>query len=89
MKRCWIFLCISFFVLAVSTTAFAKWSEISTADLKAKMDGGNIIVINPLSPIEFNNLHIKGSVNISSPEFETKLPADKSAPLAFYCLGRK
>ncbi|MCK4622422.1 MAG: rhodanese-like domain-containing protein [Desulfuromonadales bacterium] len=89
MKRCWIFLCVSILVLAVSSTAFAKWSEISTADLKAKMDGGDILVINPLSLIEYNNLHIKGSVNISNPEFKTKLPADKSAPLAFYCLGRK
>jgi len=89
MKRCWLFLCVCILVFFVSGTAFAKWTEISTADLKAKMDGGNILVVNPLSGIEFNNLHITDSVNISVPELQAKLPADKGKPLAFYCLGRK
>ncbi len=89
MKRCWTFLCIGLLVLGVVSTASAKWTEITTADLKTKMDGGNILVINPLSSIEYNNLHIEGSVNISVPELKIKLPTDKAKPLAFYCLGRK
>ncbi len=89
MKRCWTFLCIGLLILSAASTASAKWTEIKTADLKAKMDGGNILVINPLSSIEYNNLHIEGSVNITIPALKTKLPADKGKPLAFYCLGRK
>ncbi len=80
---------ISLCLLTISSVAFAGFSEISTDDLKAKMDGGNIIVVNPLSIVEFNNLHITDSVNITIQDLKAKLPADKNKPLAFYCLGRK
>ena len=89
MRRRLSFLCITFLLLAIASVAFAGAPEISTDDLKAKMDGGNIVVINPLSIIEFNNLHITDSINVPMQELKTKLPADKTIPLAFYCLGRK
>ncbi len=89
MRRSWAILGIVLFFLMVASTAFATAPEISTDDLKAKMDTSNIIVINPLSLIEHNNLQIEGSINIIIPDLKAKLPADKSIPLAFYCLGRK
>ncbi len=89
MKRCWAFLSIGLLLLAFSGTAFAGVTEISAENLKAKMDGGNIVVINPLSLIEFKNSHIKGSINIPMGQLKNKLPADMGKPLAFYCLGRK
>lgn len=89
MKRCWAFLSIGLLLLALSGTAFAGIPEISAVDLKAKMDAGTVIVINPLSLIEHNNLHIEGSINVPIPDLKTKLPADKNTTLAFYCLGRK
>ncbi len=76
-------------MLAVSGTVFAAAPEISATDLKVKMDSSNIVVVYPLSIIEFNDLHIEGSINIPMGKLKTDLPADKSTPLAFYCLGRK
>lgn len=67
----------------------ADWKEISAQELKGMMDAGKVMVINPLSRIEYNNLHIAGDVNIPLAHLTTDLPADKSKPLAFYCLGRK
>ncbi|OKY76162.1 MAG: hypothetical protein BM485_02620 [Desulfobulbaceae bacterium DB1] len=49
----------------------------------------HVVVINVLSDIEYNGLHIPGSINIPVVDFPgTKLlPADKSTPLIIYCMG--
>ncbi len=65
---------------------------ISTADLKAKMDAGEELVLaDALSSIEHNELTIKGSVNIPASQVEgnANLPADKDTLLVFYCKGPK
>ncbi len=62
--------------------------EINAQQLKEMMDTSDVLVIFPLSRIEFNHLHIKGSINIPLEEIQTKLPADKNRRLVFYCLGR-
>ena len=61
--------------------------EVDAERVKALMDADEALVIFPLSPIEFNNLHIKGSVNIPIDQIPTDLPADLAQPLVFYCLG--
>ena len=66
-----------------------KWKEVNAQEVKAMMDAGGVIVINPLSKIEFNDLAIKGSVSIPLDGIEQKLPKDKKAKLVFYCLGPK
>lgn len=67
----------------------AKYQEIDTKGVKAMMDAGNVLVVNPLTPIEFADEHIAGSVNIPIEQLKSKLPADKSKPIIFYCLGEK
>jgi rhodanese-related sulfurtransferase len=70
----------------------ATFPTISASELKAKMDGGEkILLINPLSDIEFNEGYIPGSVNIPLHEMEaaTQLPKDKGALIVTYCLGPK
>lgn len=66
---------------------------ISTDELKQKMDAGESYhLINALSPIEFNEMAIKGSVNIPSSKVKAGhplLPADKGSLLIFYCKGPK
>ncbi|HKL26246.1 MAG TPA: rhodanese-like domain-containing protein [Desulfuromonadales bacterium] len=62
--------------------------EVDAERVKELMDADQATVIFPLSPIEFNNLHIRDSVNIPIAEVPAALPADKSRPLVFYCLGR-
>ncbi len=65
---------------------------ITTADLKAKIDAGETLVLaNALSPIEHKEMAIKGSVNIPASKVKgnANLPADKGTLLIFYCKGPK
>lgn len=66
----------------------AEPTEIGAVELKKMMGATEVLVIFPLSPIEFDNLQIPGSVNIPLEEVSAGLPADKNRPLVFYCLGR-
>ena len=82
------------FVIAMSTAeaGAANFKNISAQELKAKLDRGEkMLLLNPLSDIEFNENHIPGSVNIPLHMISTtdKLPADKSTPIITYCLGPK
>lgn len=74
--------------LSSGSAGWAQVIEINAPDLKKKMDTSDILVVFPLSPIEFDHIHIPGSVNIPMADLVARLPADKNRPLAFYCLGR-
>lgn len=74
-------------LLMGSVAAFAAEPvEVDAEQVKALMDTNEATVIFPLSPVEFNNLHIKGSINVPMAEIPAALPA-KPRPLVFYCLG--
>ena len=78
--------------LCVGTAWAAAYTDLSARELKSKMDGADgVLVINPLSDLEFNEGHIPGSVNIPFHLIATsdQLPADKDAPIVTYCLGPK
>lgn len=66
-----------------------KYREIDTPGVKALMDAGTVLVVNPMTPIEFAIEHISGSVNIPIENLAQGLPADKQRPIVFYCLGEK
>ncbi len=81
---------LCFFMIAVSTLAVAKeYVEVDAIAVKKMMESDNVLVVFPLSPIEFDNLHIEDSINIQMEELQAKLPNDKSRKLVFYCLGVK
>lgn len=67
--------------------------EISTNELKALHDAkADFLLINALSPIEFAEESITGSINIPYSALKkgsVKLPADKGKKLVFYCKGPK
>lgn len=63
------------------------YQEIDAKSVKQMMDEGDVLVVFPLSPIEFANEHIRGSVNIPFSVLAEELPADKSQKLVFYCIG--
>ncbi len=66
--------------------------EIKAEELKAKMDAGEkMLLINPLSDIEYNAKHIPGSINIPLQNIliAENLPMDKNELIVTYCLGRK
>jgi len=66
---------------------------IDADGLKAMLGGGGkVLLVNTLSPLEFTQSKIVGSVNLSYEHLrdgEDTLPADKGTALVFYCLGPK
>ena len=67
------------------------YTEITAPELKTMLEEKKCLLINALSKIEFEIQHIEGSINIPVVDMNstTKLPADKSTPLVFYCMGKK
>lgn len=89
-------LCLVAFIAAVLMVPGAVWSDdftdLAPPQLKSRMDSDkSLLVINPLSDLEFNEGHIPGSINIPFHELATsdRLPADKDVPMVTYCLGPK
>lgn len=87
LKR--LFLAVAAVFLACGICSAAKYQELDAEGLKKLMDRGNVLVVNPLSPIEYDVEHIKGSVNIPIEHLKSALPKDKGMPVVFYCLGEK
>lgn len=89
-QACRVFLIAFLLILAGAVSVIAKdYQEIDAASLKVMMEKENVLVVFPLSVIEFNDLHIRGSVQMPLEELERKLPANKDQKLVFYCLGEK
>ncbi len=78
-------------VLLTSTCALAEkgYQDIDAAGTKALMEHDGALVVFPLSPIEFDNKHIKGSVNIVMDKLESDLPKIKKPILFFTASGIK
>ena len=88
---------LTFFVLVVFAGLFVngvhamEFTEIKAKQLKSIMDAGEkLLLINPLSDIEFNDTHIPGSVNIPLEYIliTDELPKDKNHLIVTYCKGR-
>ena len=83
-------------VLAQGEEQPSKWKDIkviATDELKQLYDAKkDFLLINALSPIEYAEERIKGSINIPYMHLKTgkaKLPDDKGKMLVFYCKGPK
>jgi 3-mercaptopyruvate sulfurtransferase SseA len=69
-----------------------SFKNLKASEVKALLDGSQeVLVLNPLSDIEYNENHIPGSVNIPLYMISSsdRLPGDKSTPIVTYCLGPK
>jgi rhodanese-related sulfurtransferase len=71
---------------AISATGY---QDIDAKGVKTLMEQEEALVVFPLSPMEFDHKHIKGSVNIIPKMMEYDLPVDKEKKIVFYCLGIK
>lgn len=61
---------------------------ISRNQLQEALEAGNVIVVEALPPMYFEQQHIPGAINISHDEIEEKAPAllpDKDVPIVTYC----
>lgn len=84
------------FILAATVSlraAETKYQIVSTDELKTMLDeNAAMTVIDARNPEEYQEVHIKGAINIPEKKFSEnagQLPADKGAPLVFYCNGVK
>lgn len=91
-----VFLLICLPVVAYGAAPVSKWASlkfINTDELKKMYDAKeDFQLINTLSPIEFDEIAIKGSVNLPYEHINRgtqKLPDDKNSKLVFYCKGPK
>jgi len=81
----------SLLALFCSAQVYGQGVQYITApEVKNMMEHDpRVVVINALSKIEYDGLHITGSINIPVINFRTTklLPADKTTPLILYCMG--
>jgi rhodanese-related sulfurtransferase len=91
-----IFLLLSCWVITGNAQAATNDQAviITTDELKAILDTANapVVVIDARNPEEYQEVHIKGAINIPASkfrEFKHLLPNDKSVKLIFYCNGVK
>jgi rhodanese-related sulfurtransferase len=76
-----------------SARAGADVPFVTTDELKRAIDAGeDVLLADALSPIEFAEERIAGSVNLPYTALRSgkaKLPADKAKRVVFYCKGPK
>jgi rhodanese-related sulfurtransferase len=87
-------LLIAFATLVVPLAVLAQPVPLVTTDeVKRMMDAReDFVLADALSPIEFAEERIAGSVNLPCTAMKSgaaKLPADKAKKLVFYCKGPK
>jgi len=89
-SRIRILLLLLLLVFAGALPSLAKgYRDVDASTLKTMMEKEDVLVVFPLSKIEYNHLHIRGSVNIDLEQLTERLPSDKSRKIIFYCLGEK
>jgi rhodanese-related sulfurtransferase len=74
-------------LLTATAGAAAHYREVAAAEVKALLDHGRVLMVNPLSPIEFDHEAIPGSINIPLAHLSHRLPRDKGQTMVFYGLG--
>ncbi len=88
-----LLLLLSGWMAALPPSVLAMVVDIPTIDadtLKYELyHGAPMVLANALSPIEFKDLTIRGSVNIPSSKVQgnPNLPDDKDTLLVFFCKG--
>ena len=85
------FCCAPVFLPRPCPAKTTGYHEITAPEVKKMLSEGNCVLIHSLSKIEFAIQHIGHSINIPVIDMENTslLPADKSTPLIFYCMGKR
>ena len=74
-------------LLLVGPVLSATPGEVTANQVKEMLDNNQALIVFPLSHLEYDSLHIKGSINVPIQHLPADLPADKTQPIVFYCLG--
>lgn len=61
-------------------------TDLTPADLKAKLDANEVVLVDVRTPLEFVSGHIPGSLLFPLPVFDaSKLSLESGKPYVFYC----
>jgi len=80
---------ISLISPAISQTSQEKYIEITAPEVKQMQADPRVIIINTLSPLEYELQHISGSINIPIDRIneEDRLSIALDTPIIFYCMS--
>ncbi len=88
-----IFSLLFFISVAQLQAAETQYKVIDTEELTNLLENGTeITVVDARNPEEYQEVHIKGAINIPEKKFSDhleNLPADKDSSIVFYCNGVK
>lgn len=88
-----VWVCILLAGAVLAQAAESAFGLVNTSELKTLLDSNSsLIVVDARNPEEYQEVHIKGAINIPEKQFAEQvdlLPTDKSAPIIFYCNGVK
>ena len=89
LTRLLLTLACAFYLLQPAVLLAAESRVITAPEVKQMLEDDRVLAIHTLSKIEFQVQHIPKSINIPWEYMAStdKLPADKSRPLIFYCMG--
>ena len=63
-------------------------TDLSAGEVKAKLEAGEIVLVDVRTPLEFVSGHIPGALLFPLPVFDpAKLSLDAGRPYVFYCAG--
>jgi len=81
------------FIISAIIHSANSYTLIDTMGLKKMFDANEVVtVVDARNPEEYQEVHIKGAINIPQKKFSDYahlLPADKAAKIVFYCNGVK
>lgn len=73
-------------------TGLAGWQDLTAQQLKSILDSDReVVLLNPLSDLEFNEGHIPGSINIPLHTImrSKAFPENRDTLIVTYCLSKK
>jgi len=86
-----LFLMLLLFLVPAGTWAQQNFRDLSTAELKKKIDAREkVLIVDTRTSEEYRQGHLPTAVNIPPPQFGAigeRLPKEKDFPLVFYCRG--
>ncbi len=83
---------LSFCILLLAGVSSANEAIINAPEVKKMIEEEQpVLLVNVLSQLEYESLHITGSINIPIDKLKSSnlLPEDKNTPVIFYCMGHR
>lgn len=78
--------------LLLPCVGWCEWQDLTAKELKTMLDSGReVVLLNPLSDLEFNEGYIPGSINVPLHTImrSEAMPEKMDALIVTYCAGKQ